>query len=500
LPFAICGFLSVALMLCWMSRSRLTKTAWIVTSIALLGNVSFFLFCRQCRYYPLAILLSLVIAFLYLHWTGRWRTLFAVTTASILLLLTNYMPFAALYATLACDYFCFRRCQRRLNPMQWAVLLGPQLLAGLITLWIYNPLGARMVTDATAHNAILDKLTLLWWNFRDLNNCEFCAGIVLISAPLLCLWRRNIWLLRGSAALVSYVATVALVSPQPVASTSVADVRYLSALLPLCIALSSLVILLSVQSRWFMAVPLAILVFGTNVLNAPFQPARWTCRSAEYVKELCTARDTSIDMVVQWIRQNVGKGESIWVLPAEMENALMYHAPDPVYAWHLSYPPKAQFANLPPIHFIGQIPPDYIIFFGRTSMTQDDASLLRGMRDKGIEYRLVKALDIYWMDLTRPEILGRSFKPIEKFDRNTEGVYIYRRMMDLSTPLIVPSHNKTPGLGMSGRCFDAEDLTAACAVRFASIPMASCYFVAVGRAASFADGSRSQPWAVDLKL
>ena len=92
-------------MLHWMSRSRLTKTAWIVTSISLLGNVSFFLFCRQCRYYPLSMLLSIVIAYLYLNWNGRWRTIFGMTTASILLMLTNYIPFAGLYMAMACDYF-----------------------------------------------------------------------------------------------------------------------------------------------------------------------------------------------------------------------------------------------------------------------------------------------------------------------------------------------------------------------------------------------------------
>ena len=102
-------------------------------------------------------------------------------------------------------------------------------------------------------------------------------------------------------------------------------------------------------------------------------------------------------------------------MPSEREDSLMYHAPDPVYAWHLSYPPKDQFANLPLIHFIGQVPPDYIIVFGISSMNKEDVSLFYGMRDKGIEYRLVKALDIYWMDLTRPEIFGRSFQPIEKF-------------------------------------------------------------------------------------
>ena len=120
------------------------------------------------------------------------------------------------------------------------------------------------------------------------------------------------------------------------------------------------------------------------------------------------------------------------MLPDEMEYSLIYHAPDPVYAWHLTYPPKDQFANMPLIHFRGQIPPDYIIVFGRRFMNRNDMSLLYGLRDKGIEYRLVKALDIYWMDLTRPEIFWRSFKPIENFDRNKEGVYIYRHIKGLS--------------------------------------------------------------------
>ena len=107
IPFAICGLLSVVLMLYWMYRSRLSAAAWIVFSIGLLCNVSFFLYCRQCRYYSLTILLSLVIAYLYLNWKGRRWELAGIVLASILLLGTNELSYAALYAVLSCDYLLF---------------------------------------------------------------------------------------------------------------------------------------------------------------------------------------------------------------------------------------------------------------------------------------------------------------------------------------------------------------------------------------------------------
>ena len=97
----------MALLLYWMSRSRLTTASWIVLSIGLLANVSFFLFCRQCRYYSLAFLLSLVIAYLYLNWNGRLSGIIGIMLASILLLLTHYLPYAGLYAVLACDCLLF---------------------------------------------------------------------------------------------------------------------------------------------------------------------------------------------------------------------------------------------------------------------------------------------------------------------------------------------------------------------------------------------------------
>jgi len=42
------------------------------------------------------------------------------------------------------------------------------------------------------------------------------------------------------------------------------------------------------------------------------------------------------------------------------------------------------------------------------------------------DYGLVKTLDVYWFDTSRPEPY-HSFGPIVDFDRRFEAVYIFRR-------------------------------------------------------------------------
>src|SRR5687768_8850280 len=67
LPFAACGFATVALILWWAHRARASAATWLLLGIAIVGNVSLFLFSRQCRYYGLAMLLSVAVAYTYLH-------------------------------------------------------------------------------------------------------------------------------------------------------------------------------------------------------------------------------------------------------------------------------------------------------------------------------------------------------------------------------------------------------------------------------------------------
>ena len=428
LPFAVCGLLCVALMLFWMSQSRLTNITRHTFAIGLLCNVSFFLFCRQCRYYSLGILLSLAIVYLYLNWNKRLSGILCLMLVSVLLLWTQYLYYAALYAAIACDYLLFERHKQKWSLGRCLLLLGPQLLIALATLWIYNPFGAEAAAHDPGENFILDKFQLLWWNFRDLNNCEFCAGIVVLMAPIVYYWTRNIRLLRGMAAVICYVVVVTIFSPQSVKLTTLAqaDVRYLAPLIPLLIGLSALVIVPLARNKWFVAFPFMILIFGTNVLNYPFSSHLWCSRPVEFIEELWYPRITSIDEAVDWINDHVGNGQSIWVLPQSKEPPLMYHAPHATYAWHLDRPRTEQFAALPLVHFVDLIPPDYIIVFGpfRARIEQE----LEKNSNPEMIYKIDTIINVYWDEKVRPEIFWHSFLPIENFDRDLRAVYVYRRV------------------------------------------------------------------------
>ena len=301
-----------------------------------------------------------------------------------------------------------------------------QIVAGIIIISFFNPLGVVVAPNAPKENIIIDRLITIWRNFRDLNACEFCVGIVMLTGAPICFLKRNIWLLRGLLAVTCYTVMAAIISPQPSSIVLFADVRYLAPLIPLCIGISALVILMLTRGRWYFALPVAVAVFGFNVLNYPFSPCDWSCRPADFIGELRHPRATSIGVAVKWINDHVGEGESIWVTPNLYEPSLMYHAPQATYAWHLVSPPEGQFASLPPVHFFSSLPPpNYFMVFGLHRKKIDE--FIKILKEKGVDYDLVEILDIYWLDMTRPEIFWRSFRPIKNFDRQTEAVYVYRR-------------------------------------------------------------------------
>ena len=290
---------------------------------------------------------------------------------------------------------------------------------------IWNPLNKELIPPTPGRSWLADKLTLLWWNFRDMNRCEFGVPLLMLIAPPLYLLEKNPWLLRASLAILTYTLIVTILSPQPVGGTSIADVRYLEALIPVCIFLTSLVIVTLSRHKWPLALPLALLAFGTNVLNQPWNPGQWRSSICQWAEELKTARSTAMQQAIEWVDHHVAPGQSIWVWPDFMTYPLMYHAPQAVYAWQLPMPPAGEFKNLPSIHFIGLEAPDYILAFGRRRQVGEALGFLK--KRYQADYKLVDVLDVFWDDLTRPELIWRSFKPKEDYNRDVEAVYILRR-------------------------------------------------------------------------
>jgi hypothetical protein len=422
LPFAICGLGCVALILWWLHKEGASAVEWVVFAVAIVTNVSMFLFARQARYYGLAMLLTTAVAYAYLHLRTR-RGIVVHAILSTLLFAANYMTYAAMMLMTLVDYAIWGRRRRAIRGGEWLILLGPPIVIGAILVSIWNPLRINEPPEPERHVPWLKwHATLLWWNVRDLNACEFGVAALLIAAPFVAIFMRSIWLARAVVAFLVAIVFISIVTPQNPSDTGAADVRYLSFLIPLCIAIGVLALLPLARVSGALVVAVACFAFGWNLLNFSFvteQPMRSTVYS--HVKELVRPVPEPYMPVIRWIRANVKSGESVLVAPPHMMYPLMFHAPQAVYAWQLNAPPPKGLEHLPPIHVALRAEPDYIVTFG------PHRQMVLSVPWQS-DYQQVHQIDVYHLDRYRPELFWHAFEPIGQFNAFTHGIMIFKRV------------------------------------------------------------------------
>ncbi len=450
LPFAIMGLLVVALMSRWLARHGASGFAWFLSAMAILGNVSFILFARNCRYYAPAMLFSTAIVYLYLHLppAGGRRRLLAMAALAAALIATQYLNAIALAAVLALDYALWGRHQRRFTPRDWLTLLAPPLLigAGVLSIWNTMRTGNRALFF---ENNPMEKLRLFAWMWRDLNAAEFGPLLLLAAAPLLYRLNRDPWLRRAPLALATYLLIMALLAPTVVQGRVDSDLRYLVPTIPLCIFIAVRA-LLAIRHRWGLAPAtiLALLAFGTNILHGgPLQrlgdstPARamrlltWTPRSAPpgirctlaaYLGELARPQQDPYRTAARWLRTHAAPGQTAWVQPFQAAPPLLFHAPHITYAWQLPFPPEPGYEALPIIHFQGRQLPDFFLIFGRQPLERL-SQIQQQLDQHQMAYTLTATLDCYWQDGWRPELIWHAFTPMRHFDRASDAIYVFSR-------------------------------------------------------------------------
>jgi hypothetical protein len=426
LPAALMGFALMVLAARWIWNSRISVSETLVWCLAILGNTSLILFLRQCRYYAPVILLSVLIVALYLRWKKGTPGLVLLSGLSFLLFAANYMDWLALSVCLLADYLLWKRKTAWLSLAQAAVFLSIQgILCGLLALR-WNPLSTKFGSYVQAV-PIWDRLTLFLWNLRDLNLAEFLVGGLILLAIPVALIRRDVWLGRGLLAIMLFVGVISLVSPQSVAITNVADIRYLVPLIPLGIAVGVRLLLLLLPASPIFLIVAAMLAFWTNLLNGTWMKEGVRSVPLAYIGELLNPNSEPYTPVIDWINANVRDGESIWVTPDYMRYPLMFHAPRAVYAWQLGPDQRSdpQFRTLPAIHFEGLQAPDYLIVFGPS--VSGVRTMIRDAVRQGINYREVGRINTFWHDLYRPELFWRTFSPVLNYDPETQAIYIFKK-------------------------------------------------------------------------
>jgi hypothetical protein len=427
-------------MVWWALADGRNRETLLFLGLALLTNVSFFLFCRQCRYYAPAMLCSTVVAWIYVHFAGRRWQIALFSAASLCLFASNYLNWAALWFCLALDFLIWRRKSVRLRAAEWATLIVPQIVIGAAIFWIWNPFailsGAEKYPEA-------GRLHYLWWCLRDLVTCEFGVPVIVLAGLSMALWEKTesrmqnaekpskalgpeSWLLRGCVCLVAYVVVLSFLVQRPPSLRGVAAVRYFTPVIPLFIGLSAISLMAVYRHSKWAAIGLALAAFSSNILNGgPLLATGWQCTIGKFARELAAPPGDPYTVAANWIRENFRERESVWVVPDFAAYPLMFHAPAPTYAWQLIWPPaKEEFKSLAPIHFIGQEAPDYIVAFGPATKLAQEA--IASWNRPEIQYAPVERLGFFWKDMHRPELFWRTFGPITDYDLGTEAIYVFR--------------------------------------------------------------------------
>jgi 4-amino-4-deoxy-L-arabinose transferase-like glycosyltransferase len=426
LPFVIAGLACIAVLAAlvkWHFRSHVPL--WLSTLVLAL-NPAYLMFVRQCRYYAIVALLTIIVLAVWSHSKAtRVARIVALTTgaaASTALMFTNYLNAVALAAVLPL-FFVLRRYRTRANVYLACTVGLSMLLAGVYILQTANPLLVGVsYRDTITGWPRLGRL--FWWHLSGLAQFEFfpVAVPILLLALILFVRRAEVTaLVRESVlfcmALVVYSAAIVAFSPQTVTEwTKLADMRYSVALMPI----GALVTAGTLSALWaaskrvgpVLSIVVGTMIIGTNAFTSAWgrwEPLRSTL--VEYINENAHDYTTGNEAIIEFLKK-LPRQYVIRVIPDFMAYPAMFYVPAQHYCCQLydSYQSKTNPSlRLPEYVYTNRVLPDYILVGADVDphlLILQTAAVYGAGR-----YALLPSVGTDYRDSSRPEIPWHSFGP-----------------------------------------------------------------------------------------
>lgn len=404
----------------------------------------FLLNIRQCRYYALSLLFSLLTTFSYKKCLATKRPIWFVLggMGAGLLFFSHYLVCAAFIFSLAGVHLIFHRKELRINDFP-KVLLGVSVFAMATLPYAFN----HRVWDRPdfirsawfpEEPWLTRKIHLIGWTFNEINLISaFPWMVALLLLALLVIHRREKELVRTAlewAALGGGVAiTIAFLSPEPA-------VRYILAATPYFSGLVG--VFLWFIHRWKKSAAiftLALLVCcNAAALYSGNKKFQWLLPS--YIREVTATYPTSSEAVVKYLKKHAQQDDLVYALPEYFNYPLMFYAGNRVKICCLLDErgrfSKKDLRNLNAPLFVDEHFPHWIIAFGLHHKNLLPAIQFfsrprnQGRKTRQYRYKQVAVLNVYWFQTQHPELRVHSFGPRTDFDPRTRGVYVFKRFGD----------------------------------------------------------------------
>lgn len=421
IPFVAAGLLALAAMACWVRWHFAGRvSAWLPVFIASVMP-AWILYMRQCRYYALGALFTfaLLAAWARVGSSRREDMLAALAgvIATAALWWTSYLNAAS--AMVVLPLFYASEAYRRPEKHRFlAAIYATTLACGVFVYFVKNPFALAVARTDTVTG--FERYAILAWrHLRDFGTMEFfpvCLLPVLALPYLAGRWRELRSLAREGlvlcGAMLAASAVIVVFSPQPVAITRYADMRYAVPLILVGAAVTSICIIILWKASWPLGAVAAALVVFTNLFTLSWAIVpHVTLRSTlfDYTRDISTDYKTGNESVIEAVKA-LPKGSTVLVLPPYMAYSAMFYAPEYRYGDQLqdSKPLRPGFRERLPDHvFSHRVRPDFVL------SAYDPVKIIDELEERfeGETWRVVRILRDDWVDCTRPEITLHCFGP-----------------------------------------------------------------------------------------
>jgi len=443
--FVVTGVASIGLLAVWMRRHFGRRFAWWLPSLLLALSPAYLLYIRNCRYYALGVMFTLMVWVFWAPGSSRRTTsrtrLFdgrsllryaGGAAAVVLLLLTHYLNAAAVLVTLPV-FFLDRRYRQPRQYVLSGVIAAAAIVCGIWVLITANPLAADY--SAAGGDLFQPPDYPGWWPhfyehlgylLRDLGTHEFlpwCLVAVLLLPWLpVGLRRLRPLALRGwilVAVVLIYVVLAAALTPSDMGKGRFAEMRYVVPLIaPGSVLAAVALVILWAGARWLAAVGLLLLVM-TNVLHLGFLADRedgaspwWPPTLYRYVRELRNDYQTGNEAMIELLGR-LPEGTTVRIWPNHMVYPPMFYVPRLHYCDQLTRRKKIREdlqAELDGRDYLFKESsrPD-VVLVPATNVPEIWERLAWRFEDDS--YELVNALAAHCNYTTKPEIPPHFFAP-----------------------------------------------------------------------------------------
>jgi hypothetical protein len=445
-PFAIIGLMALAVFLLLLQHDfKEDSQKWIrvYTLWIFAWSPLFLLNIRQCRYYSLALLFSLLTLYFYRRClkTKRFYFFIFLALAAILFFYSNFLICAAFLLSLGVTHLIFHRKEFDVKGWVYVALAIAIFLLGTLPYVIHYRIWHRADIPTALHPWYIRKLILVLWHFRELNSIGCLPWTIAVALVFFLIRHKKEvttkttleWAVLG----LGNVFFIAVFSPQPTDITFMANVRHLITAIPLLIGLVG--VFLWFIRRWNKRAALTLFAL-IIVCNLPtITPFKWQFRwlLPAYVWEIHNPYFTSYQAVAQFLEQNAQQDDLVRAYPEYANRPLMFYVGHRVRFCCLlnqNTPlPREVLRKLNAPLFTDENFPQWFITFARRKETLDILEYFsREHVEDGetvqYEYRHDATLNVYWGQTQRPELPVHSFGPRINFDPQVEAVYIFKRI------------------------------------------------------------------------